>query len=218
MAFAINGLTGLRLGHDKSPLPLSYRREQVYHTARQVVVAIAGKGKLLIREKRGQKVERHPVPDILRSTSVDSMYLDQREILVSLAGRTDLAYNGVACLQSVGLDLILRHIDVIRGVEIVVVRRAEEPVTVGHDLQHTLSLYDTVILRLFRFGSRLLHRGGQLLRCLMLRQLMSGALMRRELSLLLPGLLGLRTLLSLSLSLRFRSCGCLLSLFGRILS
>lgn len=28
-----NGLTGLRLGHDKSPLPLSYRCEEVYYTA-----------------------------------------------------------------------------------------------------------------------------------------------------------------------------------------
>ena len=138
------------------------------------------------------------------------MYLDQREILVSLTGRPDLSDNGVSCLQGIGLNLILRDIYIVRRVEIVIVRRTEESVTVRHDLQYALSFYDTVILRFLRLwsGSRLRYGGGQLFRCLMLRQLMPWTLMRRKLGLglLLSGL-GLRTCLSLSFRCR-RSLLC----------
>ena len=75
----------------------------------------------LVREKGSQEVKRYAVADELRSAAVDRFDFDQGEVLVSLAGRAYFAGYGVAWVESVVFDLLLGYIDIVRGVEVVVV-------------------------------------------------------------------------------------------------
>ena len=74
-----------------------------------------------IREKRCEVVKRNAVSDEFRSASVDIFDPYEREVLVSCLWRSDFSGNRVSCLESMLLYLILRHVYVIRRVEIVVV-------------------------------------------------------------------------------------------------
>ena len=56
------------------------------------------KVELLIREKGSEEVKGNTVTDIVRSTSVDILNPNEREILVSLLGRTYLTGHRVARL------------------------------------------------------------------------------------------------------------------------
>ena len=69
---------------------------------------------------------------------VDRLDLDQGEVALSLLRRTDLAGDRVARFQSELPDLGGGDVDVVRSGEVVVLRRAEEPESVGQDLQNPL--------------------------------------------------------------------------------
>ena len=84
-------------------------------------MSVTKKIEFFFREKRSEEVKRNSVSDEFRGASVDIFDTDKRELLVSCLWRLDLSCNSVAGLQRVLLDLILGHIDVVRGVEIVVV-------------------------------------------------------------------------------------------------
>ena len=181
-------------------------------------MTVAGKCKFLIGKERGKKVERHPVTYVLRSTSVDSVDLDQRKILVTFPGRANLADDGVSRLKGITLNLILRHIDIIRRVKVIVVRGTEKSISVGHDLQDSLGLHYAVILRTGRLlrllcWSRLPGCLGRLLNRLLRRILLVAVLIltfRLLLSLILRPWLGL---LTHRLSLRCRlHVGCFRSI------
>ena len=87
-----------------------------------MLVSMSEKIEFLIREKRSQEIERNPVTDEFRSTSVYEINLHEREVLVTFLRRTDFSCNGVAVLQGIVLYLALGHVDVIRRVQIVVIR------------------------------------------------------------------------------------------------
>ena len=74
--------------------------------------------------------------DVLGRQPVDFVHADQREILLALLRRTDRSVHGVTGLESEKFDLRRRNVDVVGRVQVVVVRRTQESVTVGHDLQH----------------------------------------------------------------------------------
>ena len=101
-------LTGLRLSHDESALALSDRRKHIHNPAGKVVLmTMSEKIEFLIREKRSKEIKRNTVSDELRSTSVDEVNLDEREILVTLFRRTDFSGYGIAVLEGVILYLVL---------------------------------------------------------------------------------------------------------------
>jgi hypothetical protein len=146
--FEQHGLTSLRLGHDEASLSLSDWGEHIHYTAALVVfVSMAEKIEFLVREERGEEIERNPVTYPLRSETVDKLDLYEREVLVALFRRTDLSGHGVPVLESVLLNLVLRNVNVIRRIEIIVVRRTKEAEAVRHDFKDTGSLYRTLILR-----------------------------------------------------------------------
>ena len=70
-------------------------------------MSVSEKIELLIREKRSQKIERNPVSDKLRCTSVDEIDLNEREILVAFLRRTDFTSYRVTILQGIVLYLSL---------------------------------------------------------------------------------------------------------------
>ena len=103
-----HGFTSLRLSHDKTTLTLSDRSEHIHDTARQIMLmTMSEKIKLLIREKWSQEIKRNPVPDELRTSTVDIIDLYKREILVTISRRSDLSGNSITILQSIILDLTL---------------------------------------------------------------------------------------------------------------
>ena len=150
-----HGLTGFGLGDDEAALALAYGREHVHYAAGRVGgMGASGEVELLVREERGEEVERDAVADEFRLAAVHHGDLHQREVFVAFARRTDFSGDGVAVLEGVLLDLLLGDVDVIRRVQIVVVRTAEEAVAVGHDFQHTGSYYRALEFR--SLGLRLL--------------------------------------------------------------
>jgi hypothetical protein len=87
---------------------------------------------------RGQVVEEDAIADAVGVVEVDRQDLDQREIILVVLGRADLARDRVARRQTETLDLGGRDVDVIGTREVVVVRVAQETVAVLEDLQHAL--------------------------------------------------------------------------------
>ena len=85
-------------------------------------MAVAEKIEFLLREQRGKEIERNPVTDEFRCPSVDVFDSYEWEIFVTGLWRTYFSGYCISGLECMMLDLILRYIDVIRRVEIVIVR------------------------------------------------------------------------------------------------
>ena len=169
-------LTRLGLGYDQCALALADGGKEVHDARGHVVVAVAREAEFLAGEERCHEFELHAVADVFRGQTVDFVHAHQREVFLALLRGTDRAVHRVAGLQSEELDLRGRNVDVVRGIEVVVVCRAEKSVAVGHDLQHAFAfdlpcevvLGDDLLLdvpgSVFRVdllrggGSRLLHR------------------------------------------------------------
>ena len=183
-----HGFTGFGLRHDEAALAFADGRKHVYHTDALVfLVSMTQKIELLGREQGSEEVEGDPVPHKFRRAAVDEFDFHQREILVSLARRTDFTRDSITVFQRILFDLLLGNINIVRGIEVIVITGAQETISIGHDFQHTGSFY-----RAFEFHS------GRLLGCPLLRDLWLN--LRRLLLLLL--LLLLQPLLFLGLGWR----------------
>lgn len=149
-----DGLTGLGLGHDEGALAFADGGEEVYHAGRErVAVSAFAKLELFVGEERREVLEGNAVAHEGRITAVDFGYLHQREVFFSFLGRADDTVDHVACLQAEELDLRLGYIDVVGRGEVVVVRRTEESIAVGHDFQYAGAVQDVVeVVGLFAFG------------------------------------------------------------------
>ena len=157
---------------------------------------MARKLELLIGEERRQRLERYTVAHAVGAKTIDLKNLDHREELIALAGRPYRATHGVARLEAIVTDLGRGDVDIVRRREVVVVGRAKEAIAVGHHLEDTFGLNDTLTLEsilTFRLSLGL----GLLLRLLFRRLVMS--LLR--FLLLLVGLLGGSLLLTLAVLL-----------------
>jgi hypothetical protein len=128
-------LAGARRSHDQPALALADRRQQVHHAARDV---LADRLHLhpLLRVQRRQVVEQNLVARLFGRLEVDRLDLHQREVLLALMRRAHVAADGVAGLQVELANLRRRDVDVVRPGQVVVVRRAQEAVAVGQNLQH----------------------------------------------------------------------------------
>ena len=116
-------LTCLRLCHYKSSLALSNRGKHIHNPARYIIVSFIRKVKLLIREERRKEIKWNPIPNKLRTSSINHIYLGKREILVALSWRTNLTHNGISSLKSKELNLRLRDIYIIGRIKVVIIRR-----------------------------------------------------------------------------------------------
>ena len=130
-----HGFAGARRGDDKAALAFAHRSEQV-HDAAADSLAHGLHLDAFLGIKRRQVVEEDLVARLLGRLEVDGFDLDQREVLFSLVRGTDVAADRVAGLEIELANLRRRDVDVVRAGEIVVVRRAQEAVAVGKNLQH----------------------------------------------------------------------------------
>ena len=116
-------------------------------------MALAHEVKLLVGEQGHQMLKRHAVAHIGRSAAVDEANLAQGEVFLTLHGRTDGSLDDVASLEAVSLDLGLLNIDVIGRGEVIVITGTQETVALRGNVEHTLSLENSVkIIRLVDIG------------------------------------------------------------------
>jgi hypothetical protein len=87
-------------------------------------------------------VEGYAVAHLRGGTPIDTRDRIEGEVLIAILWRTDEALDEVARAQAPLLDLIHREVDIVRRREVVVVRRAEEAIAVGQDLQYARALKD----------------------------------------------------------------------------
>ena len=104
----------------------------------------------LFREKWCQEVERYSVAYEFWCTSVDILDTYEREIFVAGFRRLDFSCYGITGLQRMLFDLILRYIDVIWRVQIIIVRRTKESISLRENVQNSGRLYNA-----FKFYYRL---------------------------------------------------------------
>ena len=109
-------------------------------------------------------LEGHAVAHKFGRAAVDALHLAQREVFLAFLGRAYGALHYIAGLETVVLDLRLRHIDVVGRGQVVVVARAQEAIAVGHDLEQAAALEYVVEVVVVLAVGAILHNGLWLLR------------------------------------------------------
>ena len=95
-------------------------------------------------------IERYPVAHIFGRAAIDFFDLHEREIFFPLFGRANRTFHHIAGLQAEQLDLRLRYIHVVGRRKVIVIRRTEEPISVGHHFQNAdTGQYSIEIIRFF---------------------------------------------------------------------
>ena len=130
------GLTSLWLCYDESALTLTDRSEEVYDTHRQRVALIAfAELEFLIWEERGKVLERDTLFRQGRGYTIDTKHLFHWEILIGVTWWTDSTFHGVASLQTVLANLLLRYVYIVWRRDVVVVSASQKSVAVRSALQ-----------------------------------------------------------------------------------
>ncbi len=150
-----HGLTRFGLSHNEAALALADGGEHIYHADALVfLVSVAQEIEFLRREEGSEEIEGYAVPYKFRRTAVDELDLDQGKILVSFARRTDFSGDGVSVFEGILLDLLLGNVDIVRGIEVIVITGAEEAITVRHNFQDAGSFNRSFEFNPGRFGLR----------------------------------------------------------------
>ncbi len=137
-------LTGLGRRHDKSALPLAYRREHIHNAGREIVGPPSRQIEFLLREQGRKGFERHTVTNKFGRTAVDTLHLVHREIFVIFTRSAYCCFHDIAGLQTISLDLLRSQIHIIRRGQIIVVARTQEAISFGHYFKQSGSLYQPV--------------------------------------------------------------------------
>ncbi len=116
-----HGLTGARRGDDQGALALALRGDDVDHPRALVLHRRIERieRQLLVRIERRQVVEIGAQADRVGIVEVDFGEAGKREITLAVAGRADLALNGVTRAQAPAADLVGREVDIVRPGEVV---------------------------------------------------------------------------------------------------
>ena len=117
-----HGFTRFRLRHNQAALSLADRREHIHNADALVfLVPVAQQVEFFCGEQGSEEVERDTVPDKLRRAAVDEFDFYQREIFVAFPRGTDFTGDGVSVFEGILLDLLLGNVNVVRGIEVIVV-------------------------------------------------------------------------------------------------
>ena len=108
-------------------------------------MSVAQEIEFLLREERGKEVERNTIPDELNGASIHVFDIDQREILVPVSWRAYFTGDSVSALESVHLYLLDGNIYIVRGVQVIVIRRTEESIAVRHNFKHSGSFHRALV-------------------------------------------------------------------------
>ena len=115
---------------------------------------MAGDVDFLVREHRGEVVERDTVADFLGQAPVDFLDFGQREVFLAGFRGADGAEHGVAVLESEEFDLRHGDIDVVGGGEVVIVGGAQETAVLAGDFEHAFGHHGAVVLGVGEVGHR----------------------------------------------------------------
>ena len=133
-----HGFAGARRSDDQSALTLADGNQHV-HDAGAHVVSHGFELQAFLRIERRQVVKENLVAGFVRRLEVYGFDLDQREVLLALVRRTDLAADGVTGLEVELANLRGGDIDVIGPGQVVVIRGTEEAVAVRKNFQNAFS-------------------------------------------------------------------------------
>ena len=161
-------LAGLRRGDDQAALALADRRDQIDGARGQVLGGAVAALELqaLGRVKGRQVLEQHLVARAVRRVEIDLADLQQREVALTVLGRTDQAGDRIAGAQVEAADLARADVDVVGAGQVGAVGRAQEAKAVLQDLEHAVAV-DVLAVARVRLEDReddvLLARAGEVL-------------------------------------------------------
>ena len=144
------------LGHNEPPLPFADGREQIHNAHREVLGAM-GQAKLLVGKQRGQIIEGNTVPDLGRAQAVDALHSGEDIILLTFPRWPNLGPYGIARFEAETFDHVPGHIDIIGGIEVMVIGRPQVAKAIRGRLQDAFDLnhrFEGVAIR--RLGITLL--------------------------------------------------------------
>jgi len=84
-------------------------------------------------------VKRYSISNIFRSTSINFFYFNQWEIFFSFFRWANWSFYHISCFQAKKLNLGLRNIYIIGRCQIIIIRRAQKTVAVGHHFKNSVS-------------------------------------------------------------------------------
>ena len=120
-----HGFAGEGRRHDQPALSLADRREQI-ENARGHVLLVVLELKAIGWMQGGQILEDRLLLRHFRIIEIDSLYPQQREILLVILRRADLTRNGIPRAQAEAFYLRVGHVDIVGTGQVVVARRAQE--------------------------------------------------------------------------------------------
>ena len=97
---------------------------------------------LFFRVNRSQVFECHTAAHLVRFFEVHAVNAAHREVLILFARRADETFDRIANLEVEFTDKVLAHIDVVRAGLVVLIRHAEESVTLRRDFEHAFRIND----------------------------------------------------------------------------
>ena len=141
-------LAGARRRHDQRPLALAERRDQVDDPGRQILACrvVEFERELLFGVERGQIVEIDPLAQAVGLIKIDRIHLEEREIALAVARRTDLALDRIAGAQPKAANLARADIDVVGPRQVIGFRRSKKSKPVGKDFEHAVAGNRYVVL------------------------------------------------------------------------
>ena len=140
-----NCLTGTRRSENNTALALTNRREQV-HNAGAVFRFVPFEVDLFFRVNRGQVFECHAATHLVRFFKVHAVNAAHREVLILFARSAHKAFNRIANLEVELTNKVLAHVNVVRAGLVVLIRHAEEPVTLRSDFENAFRINDVAFV------------------------------------------------------------------------
>ena len=140
-----NGLTGTRRCENDTALALTDRREQV-HDAGAVFRFVPFEVDLFFRVNRSQVFECDTAAHLVRFFKIHAVNAAHGEVLILFARRAHKAFNRIANLEVEFTDKVLAHVNVIGAGLVVLIRHAEESVTLRSDFENSFRINDVAFV------------------------------------------------------------------------
>jgi hypothetical protein len=105
-------------------------------------------------EEGGQKLEGNSVLDPFRRAAIDALDVKKRVVLLPNSWRSNSRHDGVSRLQAKLLQLPGRDVNVVGGIEVIVIGGAQKCVALLLDFHDALSLDQSVKIKPVLFGFR----------------------------------------------------------------
>ena len=142
-------LAGPRGRHDKPPLTLAERRDDIDDPGGDLPVGriLDLEFQALFRIKRGQIVEIYAMMDLIGGAEVDGVDLEHGKVTLTVLGRPDPSLDRVPGPEPEAPDLAGRSVDIVRTGQVIRLRRAEKAEAILQDFKGPAAGDRSVVVR-----------------------------------------------------------------------